>query len=194
MIIVLEGIDNSGKTTIAKFLYDYFQSQGKRVTISRELTTKVGEVIKDCIKNEGLSSISKTFLFAADRQIRLEQLKDIDNPDEITIFDRYLHSAIVYREAEGLNGVWVKEINRYVPKSDFSFYIDITPEESIKRNTDTKFNIPYTLTQLDKVRKAYLDYVNKGELTLINGMRNIEYVQNDIIKTLENKGMVPNDR
>lgn len=188
MIIVLEGIDNSGKTTVAELLYDYFSDKGIKVSISRELTTKVGELIKNSVSNEGLSPITKAFLFAADRQIRLEQLKDINNSEEIIIFDRYLHSAVVYREAEGLEGSWVKELNRYIPSSDFSFYIDITPEESIRRNTDTKFNIHYTLDHLSKVRESYLNYVALGELTLIDGMRDIKCIQDEIIDTLKEKG------
>lgn len=188
MIIVLEGIDNAGKTTVAKMLYNYFSSKGVKVSISRELTTKVGDLIKSSVKNEGLSPITKAFLFAADRQIRLEQLGDICNSEEIIIFDRYLHSAVVYREAEGLDGSWVKELNRYIPHSDFSFYIDITPEESIRRNTDTKFNIHYTLEHLAKVRKSYMDYVESGELTLIDGMKDTKYVLKRIIDTLRESG------
>lgn len=191
MIIVLEGIDNCGKTTMTNFLYNYFQNEGKKVSISKELTTDVGELIKDRIKKEEkLSPISKTFLFAADRQIRLEQLKVTNNQDEIIIFDRYLHSAIVYREAEGLDGNWVKEINRNIPQSDISFYIDITPEESIARNSDAKFNIPYSITHLNRVRNAYLNYVEKDELMLIDGMREIKYIQDDIIKILEKEGIL----
>ena len=190
MIIVLEGIDNAGKTTVATMLCDYFSNRGIKASISRELTTDVGDLIKSNVKEQKLSPITKAFLFAADRQIRLEQLGDIDNSDEIIIFDRYLHSAVVYREAEGLNGSWVKELNRYVPSSDVSFYIDITPEESISRNTDTKFNIRYTLDHLVKVRKSYMNYVSLGELILIDGMRDIKLVQEEIIDTLRRKGML----
>ena len=64
-------------------------------------------------------------------------------------------------------------------------YIDITPEESLKRNTDTKFNIHYTLAHLEKVRNAYHKYVNLGEMMIIDGMRAIDDVLKDVIDVIE---------
>lgn len=190
MIIALEGIDNAGKTTITQILVDKLIEMGKSVTVSKELTTNVGNLIKSSIKNEGLSPISKSFLFASDRQIRIEDLSVNKKFDDIVIFDRYLHSAIVYREAEGIDGEWIKELNKNVPPSDIAFYIDITADESIKRNTDKKFNIHYTPEYLDKVRQAYLKYVDLGELIKIDGMKNLHNVADDIIKVLINKGVI----
>ena len=43
--------------------------------------------------------------------------------------------------AENIDKNWVKNINRIFREPDMIFYIDITPQESIRRNTDTKFNI-----------------------------------------------------
>lgn len=185
MIIALEGIDNAGKTSIAEKLMSYFLGKGKQAIISKELTTRVGSTIKEGFKNEELSPISKAFLFAADRQIRIEQLKEELTDDKIIIFDRYIYSAVVYREAEGMEGNWVKEINRNVPQSDVCIYIDITPDESLRRNTDTKFNIHYTLEHLEKVRDAYHKYVNSGELMIIDGMRAIDDVLSDAIAVIE---------
>ena len=34
-------------------------------------------------------------------------------------------------------------LNSVFKKPDIGFYIDITPEESVKRNTDTKFNVNF---------------------------------------------------
>lgn len=185
MIVVLEGIDNAGKTSIAEMLLDYFEKKGKRAILSKELTTKVGGTIKESLKDGELSPISKAFLFAADRQIRIEKLKDEMDEDNVIIFDRYLYSAIAYREAEDLSGDWVRELNKFLPKSDVNIYIDISPDESIKRNTDKKFNIHYSSHKLARIRDAYLKYVDLGELTLIDGMRDLDEVMKDVINILE---------
>ncbi len=190
MIIALEGVDNAGKTTLAGMLTDEFVKVGKKAIVSKELTTEVGELIKTTIKTGILTPVSKTFLFAADRQLRIEKLQEDNCFDEVVIFDRYLHSAIVYREAEQLDGVWVKDVNRNIPTSDIAFYIDITPEESIKRNTDTKFNIHYSIEHLRKVRESYLNYVELGELILVDGMRNKKEVCDDVIDILRKRGLL----
>jgi dTMP kinase len=190
MIIVLEGLDNSGKTTIAENISSYYKTIGKNSIISKELTTYVGCIIKDTMKNKELSAIVKTFLFAADRQIRLEKAKKDESLNDVVIFDRYLYSAIAYREAEGLDSNWVKEVNKFVPKSDLAFYVDISPEESIRRNTDTKFNICYPKEYLEKVRDSYLRYVNRGELIKIDGMRRIELIGRDIINIIQQRYII----
>lgn len=188
MIIALEGIDNAGKTTLTELLMKEFLKLGKQVTISKELTTDVGKLIKSTIKRGKLTPVSKTFLFAADRQIRIEQLEEEKRFNGIVIFDRYLHSAVVYREAEGLEGSWVKEVNKNIPNSSISFYIDITAEESIKRNTDSKFNIHYSKEHLNKVRNAYLKYVEQGELIKIDGMKKTGDICHEIMCILEERG------
>lgn len=71
---------------------------------------------------------------------------------KIILFDRYYQSALAYRMAENIDKNWVKNINRIFREPDMIFYIDITPQESIRRNTDTKFNIIETEEYLQKVR------------------------------------------
>ncbi|MBC1727345.1 dTMP kinase [Listeria seeligeri] len=188
MFIILEGLDNAGKTTAAEIISEHFRNKGMSVYVSKELTTNVGIIIKELNRRGKLSSITKTFLFAADRQIRLEEfVKDSENYD-IIIMDRYIYSAMSYRVAEGTDLNWVKVVNDNVKKSDLAYYIDISPEESINRNSKKKFNIKYSLEYLEKVRYLYKELVRRKELILIDGMRSIEDVTTDIIKSIEEKG------
>ena len=199
MIIALEGIDNSGKTTIAKRLERDLVSKDYNVIISKELTSDVGKLLINKLKNKNVSSICKAYLFAADRQLRLEELgfemvlpaacnqNGLSNTHRISedcktiyIFDRYVYSAIAYRESEGLDASWVEELNRFAPNADLNVYIDITPEESIERNSDKKFNIKYTLKQLELVRDCYLRYVKSGSMLYVDGMRNEDDVYEDV--------------
>lgn len=53
-----------------------------------------------------LDSILKSYLFAADRQIRTRMYTDEDYQNKMILFDRYYHSAVAYRMAEGIkNGL-----------------------------------------------------------------------------------------
>lgn len=188
MIIALEGIDNCGKTTVSSRLEQYFKDRGYSVFVSKELTTDVGDLIKNKIKSECISPIIKTYLFAADRQLRLESI-DSNEQYDILIFDRYLHSAIVYREAEGLDPEWVRRVNQYVPPFDIGIYIDITSDESIRRNANTKFNIIYAQDFLTAARNSYLHKVKKGDLTMIDGMCDIDSVFNQVVDILLERGV-----
>ena len=65
------------------------------------------------------------------------------------------------------------------------FFIDITPDESIKRNTDAKFNIRYTKEQLEKVRESYLSILDENNLIHINGMQPIDKIFDEVLGMIE---------
>ena len=132
-----------------------------------------------------LDSILKSYLFAADRQIRTRMYTDEDYQNKMILFDRYYHSAVAYRMAEGINKEWVMTLNSVFKKPDIGFYIDITPEESVKRNTDTKFNIIASAEHLFKVRNAYLSFIAEENLIYIDGMRDLESIYNDVLNYIE---------
>ncbi len=185
MLVVFEGLDNCGKTTIVEKLKQYYDQQGVLVEFTREFETNVGRLIKKMSQENQLDSILKSYLFAADRQIRTRMYTEDDYQNKMILFDRYYHSAVAYRMAEGINKEWVMNLNSVFKKPDIGFYIDITPEESVKRNTDTKFNIIATAEHLNKVRKAYLSFINEENLIYINGMRDLEDVYNEILNYIE---------
>lgn len=182
MLVILEGLDNTGKTTIAKMLMQYYKIQGKNAILAKELSTPVGEQIKQLSKEGKLTPELKSYLFPADRRLLLDGLGKIKEED-IVIFDRYVPSAIAYRMADRIEKEWVQGINKNFPKHDLGFYIDITPDESIKRNTDQKFNIRYSHEHLERVRKAYKSILEEYSLEEIDGSQSI----NDIFKHIANK-------
>ena len=114
------------------------------------------------------------------KNIRLEDLKN-----KIMLFDRYVPSALAYRMAEGVNKDWVTNINSVFPKADIGFFIDITPEESVNRNTDSKFNIISTPEHLGRVRNAYLSILDENNLIYINGMQSIENIFVEVLGKIE---------
>ena len=132
-----------------------------------------------------LDPILKAYLFAADRYIRMKTISQDDFKNKILLFDRYVPSALAYRMAENVDKNWIKNINAVFPKEDIGFFIDITPEESVRRNTDTKFNIKSTPEHLRKVRNAYLYILEENNLIYINGMQPIENIYEEIISKIE---------
>ena len=116
-------------------------------------------------------------MFPADRRLLLDGLGEIKK-DDIVIFDRYVPSAIAYRMADGIDREWVQGINKNFPRYDLGFYIDITPEESIRRNTDQKFNIRYSYEHLDRVRKELAQSGINVRLWFLRGNENDRFRKN----------------
>ena len=136
-------------------------------------------------KEGTLDPILKVYLFATDRYIRMKNIRQEDLKNKIMLFDRYVPSALAYRMAEGVDKNWVTNINSVFPKADIGFFIDISPNESVNRNTDTKFNIKATPEHLGKVRSEYLSILDENNLIYINGMQPIENIFSEVIEKIE---------
>jgi len=184
MIIIFEGLDNSGKTTLIENLSNALSSN-YNVKVSKEFETDTGIVLKNGLKENKYSPQNKALLFAADRQERLDELQRT-NAYDIVFFDRYIYSAIVYRQSEGLEEEWIRTLNKFNPKEDLGFYIDITADESIKRNNSKKFNVHYPKEQLEEVRKNYLRIIESENLIRIDGMKESEKITNEVLNIILN--------
>lgn len=185
MLVIFEGLDNCGKTTLVQMIRDYYIKLGLDIEISKEFETNIGIELKKMAKEGTLDPILKTYLFATDRYIRMKKISKDDLENKIILFDRYVPSAIAYRMGEGIEKDWVTSINSVFPKADIGFFIDITSTESVKRNTDTKFNIISTSDHLDKVRESYLSILDENNLIYINGMQPIESIFEEIVNKIE---------
>lgn len=185
MIVIFEGLDNCGKTTLVEMIHEYYESKGINNEVSKEFGTNIGKEIKTMAKAGTLDPILKGFLFAADRYIRMRNITKNDIESKVLLFDRYVPSAMAYRMAEGVDKEWVANLNSIFPKPDIGFFIDITPEESVRRNTDTKFNIKAPVEHLAKVREAYISILKENNLIPINGMQPIETIFEEVIDILE---------
>ena len=85
MLVILEGLDNTGKTTIAKMLMQYYKIQGKNAILAKELSTPVGEQIKQLSREGKLTPELKSYLFPADRRLLLDGLGKIEKDDIVII-------------------------------------------------------------------------------------------------------------
>ena len=61
MLVVFEGLDNCGKTTIVEKLKNYYDQQGVPAEFTREFETDVGKLIKKMSQESQLDSILKSF-------------------------------------------------------------------------------------------------------------------------------------
>lgn len=100
MIIVIEGPDNSGKTTQASRLLRLLVGIGYSAKLLREPGgTLLGEQLRDIVLTQDLSQETLALLFSASRRHMMEThvLPSVER-GEIVVLDRYFYSQLVYQE------------------------------------------------------------------------------------------------
>lgn len=100
MIVVIEGPDNSGKTTQANRLLRLLVGIGYSAKLLREPGgTLLGEQLRDIVLTQDLSQETLALLFSASRRHMMEThvLPSVER-GEIVILDRFYYSQLVYQE------------------------------------------------------------------------------------------------
>jgi len=185
MLICIEGIDASGKTTQAKLLVKNLNEMGYEAVYTSEPTKGFfGQILRQKILygNERVPAVVEALLFALDRLEHVEkEIKPALEKEKIVVSDRYLYSSIAYQGAAGLDPAWIEEINRWAIKPDLAIYLDVPAEVVIKR-LKRKRSVMETLENQRRVRNVYLRLVKEGILLLVDGNRPIEEIEREILE------------
>lgn len=199
LFIVFEGIDGSGKSTQVKLLKEKLTQQGHKIYSTFEPTdSPIGSLIRN-IFNRRIISDNKAIaaLFVADRIDHLLNpvngiLKKIEDGYTV-ICDRYYFSSYAYH-ADDLSLDWLIEANsisQNLLKPDLNIYIDIEPEESMKRlNKDrSSLEIFENIEKLKIVRSKYFEafeYLKEIEsVSIIDGNQSIEKISHDVFEKVQ---------
>lgn len=119
--IVVEGIDGSGKTTLANAISTYLQDAGIKVMQAREPGgTPHGEKIRELFKDRELfnqlNPTDKALLMNLSRSFLLKEIVEFrfKNPEGWVVLDRHHWTTFAYQGAEGAGISWLHEIDMQV--------------------------------------------------------------------------------
>ena len=182
--ICIEGIDASGKTTQAHLLVKSLRQKGFEAVYTTEPSLgEVGKFIRRYVlqRKKRVPIVVEALLFATDRVDHVEnRIKPALEKGKVVVCDRYVYSSLAYQGAAGLNQTWIEQINRLALIPNLSIFIDVPPEMVLKR-LKRKKSVMETLRIQRKVRRIYIDMVEKNRLVLVDGNRTIEQVAKDIL-------------
>jgi dTMP kinase len=169
--ICIEGLDGCGKTTQTKLLVERLQKSHGTVYTAEPSRGKIGTFIRKSILygEKRPSSVAEALLFAADR------VEHVDNEvlpalrqGKIVVSDRYVYSSLAYQGAAGLSLEWIEKVNEHALRPDLAVFIDVDPRTVMRRLKPIR-SVMETLETQQKVREIYLRFVEKGDLTRVNG-------------------------
>ena len=196
-IIVFEGIEGSGKTTLINHVSKYLKKKKRSFIKFREPGgTKNSEKIRKIILNNKSDLNSKTdlFLYFASRSENYQKIINKYYKKKIILIDRFIDSTIAYQHyGFGVDIKLINFINNYILrdfKIDYTF-LNIVDKKNLKKrmkirkskNRYDKFNENF----YQKVQNGYLKIAKKNlkKYKIINSNLNIKENQKKIIQIIE---------
>jgi len=150
-LIVVEGIDGSGKSTQVDLLYKWLLSQGKSVYFtewnSSELvksTTRLGK------QEKMFTPTTFSLLQATDFSDRWENyMLPMLRAGVIVLADRYAFTAFARDVARGVDREWVRSLYSFATQPDLTLYFQVPLDIAVERITGARAKIKYYEAGMD---------------------------------------------
>lgn len=151
VLIVVEGIDGSGKSTQLRLLNRYLESKRFSYVFTEWNSSElVRGTMKDGKKKHLLTPTTFSLLHAVDFADRyyyriLPALK----AGMVVLADRYVYTAFARDVARGVEASWVRNLYRYAAKPDLALYFRVPIDVSLDRLMSTRTKIKYYEAGMD---------------------------------------------
>ncbi|MGC9778536.1 MAG: dTMP kinase [Candidatus Heimdallarchaeota archaeon] len=192
LLIAFEGIDGTGKTSLAIMLKKRFEALSFTIEIFKEPTniTEAGKKIRESYVNDRPSLETELQWFLEDRGWDVEhRILPALEEKKIVFMDRYFFSTACYQGVRN-NNDWESILNTNrdkFPEPDLTIIFDLDVKVAIQRivKDRSKINTFEGQQYLQQVRDLFLEIYNNdqvGNYFLIDSEQSIE----DIVEILYN--------
>jgi dTMP kinase len=187
VLLALEGIDGSGKSTLGRRLAEALRAQGYTVSLFREPgDSEFGaELRRIFVEGRDVTPEEEMKLFLEDRRL---DVRDNIGPalerGEVVIMDRYYLSSVVYQGALGLDPAMILAANLEIaPEPDLTVVFDLDPAVALRRIRAARgdANTFEDASYLTSVRELYRRYVDGDRVQLLDAARDFEPVLDELV-------------
>lgn len=203
VLICVEGIDGSGKSTQIELLYNWLNSIKVDTILTQWNSSElIAKTTKKAKKKNLLSGRTFSLLHAVDFADRLEKTtKPALKAGFVVLADRYVYTAFARDVARNVDSQWVRNMYSFAIQPDITFYFDVSPKISLERicaNRQPKYyeagmdlklsNNPYKSYVIfqNKIVEHYNEMVEEFDLVRIDATDSIHEKQRFLReKTLE---------
>lgn len=198
IFVTFEGPDGSGKTTQVEKFVEHCRALGQSVVQTREpggtlISEKIRSVILDADTPE-MDDITEALLYAAARAQHVSQvIRPALAKGSLVICDRFVDSSIAYQGYGRGLGEGVVSINAFAVSGlmpDLTFFLDIKPEEGLRRITRSEGLDRLEKEALDFHERVYEGYhqiikQNKERYRIVDASRSKDIVSGEIIRLFD---------
>ncbi len=151
MLITVEGIDGSGKSTQLDLLRKWLVNQGYLVMVSEWNSSPiVKSITRRGKRRQLLSPMSFSLIHAADLASRTySQILPALQSGAIVLADRYVYTAYARDAVRGVNRDWLRRLYSFAVPPDLAFYFDVPLDEAMRRISIGRPELKYYEAGLD---------------------------------------------
>lgn len=192
-LIVVEGIDGAGKTTISKGIAETLKNKGVNVIWSCEptLDSPYASILREKLKESVKDREELKKLFLEDRKWHVENLI-IPKLEEgyVVVLDRYYLSTIAY---QGTQGFRIRDLlvenETFAPLPDLVVYLDLSTEIALKRIDKRREDgcVFEKREFLEKVNEIYHRILPLFNSVKIKAEKSLKEVLDEAIECLDHK-------
>jgi len=150
-LVVVEGIDGSGKSTQLYLLKRWLEIGGYRLHFTEWNSS---ELVKSATKRGKqrrlLTPVTFSLLHAADFADRCErQILPLLHSGYLVLADRYIYTAFARDSARGCSTKWLRNLYRFAPVPDVTFYFRAPLEVAVHRILSGRPKLKYYEAGMD---------------------------------------------
>lgn len=215
MLVCIEGCDGSGKATQSKLLVERVARNNVHATLFSfpRYDTPIGHTIKrhlmrEIVLNEVkhvLDSGGQTgrtltrraqedalmfqCLMLADKSDAASEMRAILTRGGHIVCDRWIPSSYCYGSSDGLEPAWLDRMHSSLPQADLNLFLDIPPEEAVRRRPEAGDRYEQDREKQKVVRTNYEALWKRGSYPtwqVVNGEGAIEEVAERIWRAVVN--------
>ena len=204
-LIVVEGIDGSGKSTQLRLLekwlrfnnFEVFRTEWNSSEMVKSITSK-GK------KKANLTPITFSLLHATDFADRFERnILPLLRAGYFVLADRYIYTAYARDVTRGCNSNWVRKVYDFALKPDLAFYFRVPIDISMDRILSGRPKLKYYEAGMDlnlskdvyesyrifqsKIIEQYESMVNREKFTVVDatlGIKEQQKIMRENVKQL----------
>ena len=134
-LIIVEGIDGSGKSTQLLLLQKWLEAKGLNVVFTEWNSSElVRETTRRGKKSKTLTPTTFSLLHATDFASRLyHNIMPPLKAGLIVLADRYVYTAFARDAVRGVSPEWVRKVYNFAIRPDMAFYFNVPIEVAISR-------------------------------------------------------------
>jgi dTMP kinase len=202
-LIVVEGIDGSGKSTQIDLIYKWLSEKGKSVYFSEwnssalvKSTTKLGK------KSKVFTPTTFSLIQSADFADRWEnQILPMLKAGVIVLADRYAFTGFARDVARGVDREWVRNLYSFAYQPDLVLYFSVPLSVAVERITSSRAELKFYEAGMDlklsdkrttsfklfqeKILNEYEKMIDEFNFSVIDATKPVHKQQKEVRKLVE---------